>query len=179
MFSRVRSAVHGSRAVPSGTGPRTTIESTCNPRSLPYRLSPLTLAAMSVGLTTFALPAWPGASATAPHQWPGWMQLADGTYVETSGNYAWTRAAAGVTVRFDVNPTYTTTVFYPAESTLCANPANPGPASVPGTTALPGPVASPRVDPVSSATMAWVFEPPPSIPTTICVMSFALRELGG
>jgi LPXTG-motif cell wall-anchored protein len=82
---------------------------------------------------------WPGARATAPQQWPGWVQLADGTYVETDGNYAWTRAAAGVTVRFDVNPTYVTTVFYPPESSVCANPVNPAPASVPGTgtSALP------------------------------------------
>ena len=67
---------------------------------------------------------WPGASATAPLQWPGWVRLANGTYVETTGNYAWTRPA--VTVLFEVNPSYQTTVNYPAESALCANPpANP------------------------------------------------------
>lgn len=64
---------------------------------------------------------WPGASATAPLQWPGWEQKADGTYVETDGNYAWTRD--GVTVLFEVNPSYQTTVTYPPESALCANPA--------------------------------------------------------
>jgi LPXTG-motif cell wall-anchored protein len=54
--------------------------------------------------------------------------------VETDGNFAWTRAAAGITVRFDVNPTTSTTVTYPAESTLCANPVNaPKPAALPAT----------------------------------------------
>jgi hypothetical protein len=64
---------------------------------------------------------WPGASATEPLQWPGWQQLADGTYVETTGNYAWTRD--GVTVLFEVNPSYQTVVEYPPASALCANPA--------------------------------------------------------
>jgi hypothetical protein len=44
---------------------------------------------------------WPGASATAPKMWPGWA-LVDGEYVETEGNYAWTRE--DVTVEFHVNP---------------------------------------------------------------------------
>ncbi|PJJ56746.1 LPXTG-motif cell wall-anchored protein [Mumia flava] len=65
---------------------------------------------------------WPGASATPPLQWPGWELLPDGTYVETDGNFAWTRQ--GITVRFDVNPTYSTTVEYPQESSTCANPQN-------------------------------------------------------
>ncbi len=74
---------------------------------------------------------WPGASATAPLQWPGWVRLANGTYVETTGNYAWTRPA--VTVLFEVNPSYQTTVNYPAESALCANPpANPNTLAVTG-----------------------------------------------
>ncbi|KAA1422696.1 LPXTG cell wall anchor domain-containing protein [Mumia zhuanghuii] len=63
---------------------------------------------------------WPGASATEPLQWPGWELLEDGTYVETDGNFAWTRQ--GITVRFDVNPTYSTTVQYPSETSACANP---------------------------------------------------------
>jgi hypothetical protein len=62
---------------------------------------------------------WPGAKETEPKMWPGW-QLVDGTYVQTDGNFAWTRE--GVTVRFDVNPTYSTVVEYPAASALCANP---------------------------------------------------------
>jgi hypothetical protein len=62
---------------------------------------------------------WPGAKATEPKMWPGW-DLVDGTYVPTEGNYAWTRD--GVSVRFDVNPTYSTVVEYPAADALCANP---------------------------------------------------------
>ncbi|WP_163618846.1 hypothetical protein [Microbacterium sp. B35-30] len=62
---------------------------------------------------------WPGASDGEPKMWPGW-DLVDGEYVETDGNFAWTRA--GVTVEFDVNPTYTTVVEYPQATALCANP---------------------------------------------------------
>ncbi|KAF2414776.1 hypothetical protein B1729_02800 [Microbacterium sp. B35-04] len=62
---------------------------------------------------------WPGASDGEPKMWPGW-DLVDGEYVETDGNFAWTRA--GVTVEFDVNPTYTTVVEYPQAAALCANP---------------------------------------------------------
>ncbi|GAA1723038.1 hypothetical protein GCM10009809_18590 [Isoptericola hypogeus] len=67
---------------------------------------------------------WPGASDTEPLQWPGWEQQADGSYVETDGNYAWTRD--GVQVRFEVNPDYVTVVDYPAASTQCANPPGMG-----------------------------------------------------
>ncbi|MEV5071037.1 hypothetical protein MRBLMI12_002656 [Microbacterium sp. LMI12-1-1.1] len=62
---------------------------------------------------------WPGASATAPKMWPGW-ELVNGEYVQTDGNFAWTRA--GVTVRFEVNPSYSTEVQYPEASAECANP---------------------------------------------------------
>ena len=71
---------------------------------------------------------WPGASDTAPLQWPGWEQLEDGSYVETDGNYAWTRE--GVEVLFEVNPTYSTIVEYPEASTQCANPVGTGGADV-------------------------------------------------
>jgi hypothetical protein len=62
---------------------------------------------------------WPGASATAPLQWPGWEQLEDGSYVETEGNFAWTRD--GVQVLFEVNPDYSTVVDYPPASEECAD----------------------------------------------------------
>ncbi|MFK4834627.1 hypothetical protein ACI3KY_02740 [Microbacterium sp. ZW T2_14] len=62
---------------------------------------------------------WPGASDGNPKMWPGW-DLVDGEYVQTDGNFAWTRA--GVTVEFEVNPTYTTEVEYPQATALCANP---------------------------------------------------------
>lgn len=62
---------------------------------------------------------WPGAKATEPKMWPGW-DLVNGTYVQTEGNFAWTRE--GITVRFEVNPTFETEVEYPAATALCANP---------------------------------------------------------
>ncbi len=71
---------------------------------------------------------WPGASDTAPLQWPGWEQQDDGSYVETDGNYSWTRE--GVEVLFEVNPTYSTIVEYPEASTQCANPVGEGGADV-------------------------------------------------
>lgn len=67
---------------------------------------------------------WPGASAEAPKQWPGWEQQDDGSYVETDGNYAWTRD--GVEVLFEVNPSYSQIVSYPAATTECANPVGMG-----------------------------------------------------
>lgn len=71
---------------------------------------------------------WPGASDTAPKQWPGWEQQDDGSYTETDGNYAWTRD--GVQVLFEVNPDYSTVVEYPEASTECANPVGLGGADV-------------------------------------------------
>ncbi|MFB7884687.1 hypothetical protein [Microbacterium sp. NPDC056057] len=62
---------------------------------------------------------WPGASNGTPKMWPGW-ELVNGEYVKTDGNFDWTRN--GVTVRFEVNPSYETEVEYPAASALCANP---------------------------------------------------------
>lgn len=62
---------------------------------------------------------WPGASDGEPKMWPGW-ELVDGEYVQTDGNFAWTRE--GVTVEFEVNPTYSTVVEYPQATALCANP---------------------------------------------------------
>ena len=71
---------------------------------------------------------WPGASDTAPKQWPGWEQQDDGSYVETDGNYAWTRE--GVEVLFEVNPEYSQIVSYPEANTECANPVGAGGADV-------------------------------------------------
>lgn len=62
---------------------------------------------------------WPGASASEPKMWPGW-ELVDGEYAQTDGNFAWTRE--GITIRFDVNPSYSTEVEYPQANALCANP---------------------------------------------------------
>lgn len=62
---------------------------------------------------------WPGAD-TDPPMWPGWA-LVNGEYVNIgNGNFGWTRN--GVTVTFEVNPSYSTTVNYPPASVACANP---------------------------------------------------------
>ncbi len=67
---------------------------------------------------------WPGASAD-PEDWPGWELNADGIWVETTQDEgAFTRAAGGVEVRFDTNPTLATTVTYPPATEACANPEN-------------------------------------------------------
>ncbi|MFC8922816.1 hypothetical protein [Cellulosimicrobium sp. NPDC057127] len=63
---------------------------------------------------------WPGASASEPKQWPGFVRNEDGSYTQTEGNYAWTRE--GVQVLFEVNPSYSTVVDYPPASSECANP---------------------------------------------------------
>ncbi|WP_278235549.1 hypothetical protein [Isoptericola sp. AK164] len=75
---------------------------------------------------------WPGASTTEPLQWPGWELQEDGTYVETEGNYAWTRD--GVRVLFEVNPDHSTVVEYPAASDTCANPPSDDGTEVPAET---------------------------------------------
>jgi LPXTG-motif cell wall-anchored protein len=63
---------------------------------------------------------WPGASAAQPQMWPGW-DIVDGSYVDVGDrNFGWTRN--GVTVEFDVNPHYETSVTYPPASVICANP---------------------------------------------------------
>ena len=75
---------------------------------------------------------WPGASVSPP-DWPGWVQDANGQWVEsTTDAGAFTRAPGGVEVRFGDGPTLTTTVTYPAAG--CGNPPNMMPTvPVPGT----------------------------------------------
>jgi hypothetical protein len=86
---------------------------------------------------------WPGANAS-PKQWPGWTL--DGTAkTDDPSRFGWTRE--GVTVRFDVNPTYSTEVAYPAATALCANP----PAVVPPTTT---PTPTPAATPVTTTGLA-------------------------
>ena len=97
------------------------------------------------GLPLSGTALWPGAS-VSPQNWPGWVLNPDGTYSETTGNFAWTRDPAGVTVLFEVNPTFETTVTYPPESAVCANP--PAPPSTPtGNPPTPITLASTGFDP--------------------------------
>ncbi|MFF2370246.1 hypothetical protein, partial [Agromyces sp. NPDC058110] len=72
---------------------------------------------------------WPGASVAedgvTPTGWPGWEQLADGTWQETDGNFAWTRTVTSATLV--VNPEMSVELAYPPATPDCAN----GPTVVP------------------------------------------------
>ncbi|GAA1944826.1 hypothetical protein [Agromyces allii] len=72
---------------------------------------------------------WPGASVAAdgvtPTGWPGWEQLADGTWQETDGNFAWTRSVTSATLV--VNPEMSVELSYPPATPNCAS----GPTIVP------------------------------------------------
>ncbi|ANJ27537.1 hypothetical protein ATC03_13270 [Agromyces aureus] len=72
---------------------------------------------------------WPGASVAAdgvtPTGWPGWEQKVDGTWQETTGNFAWTRSVTKATLV--VNPEMTVDLSYPPATPNCAN----GPTIVP------------------------------------------------
>lgn len=64
---------------------------------------------------------WPGASVDAagnPTGWPGWA-YENGQWVETTGNYAWTRGA--ITATIVVNPELQVALSYPAATPDCAN----------------------------------------------------------
>ncbi len=63
---------------------------------------------------------WPGAVAGPDGRgvdWPGWRQLADGSWVE-GDEFDWVRP--NVQVLFQVNPEATVTVGYPPSSPVCA-----------------------------------------------------------
>jgi LPXTG-motif cell wall-anchored protein len=64
---------------------------------------------------------WPGASVAddgvTPTGWPGW-ELVDGTWVETDGNYAWTRG--DLTATLVVNPEIAVDLVYPVATPNCA-----------------------------------------------------------
>jgi hypothetical protein len=64
---------------------------------------------------------WPGASVDDQGNatgWPGWA-YENGQWVETSGNYAWTRGA--ITATIVVNPELVVPLSYPAATPNCAN----------------------------------------------------------
>ncbi|GAA3795785.1 peptidase [Cellulomonas soli] len=63
---------------------------------------------------------WPGAVVGADGKgidWPGWKQLADGTWIEADDGYAWVRP--NVTVKLQVNPEASVTVAYPPSTPTC------------------------------------------------------------
>jgi len=116
---------------------------------------------------------WPGATDGAIKNWPGWVRNADGTYSQTTGNYAWTRPS--VLVTFKVNPEYTVTVNYPAATSLCANPpANTPPTTPPAyppTDTVPPTLASTGFDPWTSAALAGL-----AIIAGLCAVIVARRR---
>lgn len=63
---------------------------------------------------------WPGVTVVdgTASGWPGWVQDDQGSWSE-GGSYAWARGA--VQVKFEVNPSATTTVTYPGDA-QCAGP---------------------------------------------------------
>ncbi|QAY75054.1 cell wall protein [Agromyces protaetiae] len=65
---------------------------------------------------------WPGASvdgAGNPTGWPGWTQDASGEWVETTGNFAWTRSLTTATI--EVNPDLAVDVSYPPATPECVS----------------------------------------------------------
>lgn len=65
---------------------------------------------------------WPGATAEngVATGWPGW-QKTNGEWVETSGNFAWTRGSIEAVLY--VNSSISVPVSYPEASSTCAAPA--------------------------------------------------------
>lgn len=64
---------------------------------------------------------WPGASVAAdgvtPTGWPGWA-FVNGQWVETDGNFAWTRG--DITATLEVNPELEVALSYPPATPACA-----------------------------------------------------------
>lgn len=83
---------------------------------------------------------WPGASVDSngvANGWPGWTQNASGAWVETDGNYAWTRGA--ITSYIRVNPELTVSLSYPQATPNCvAGPRSGSGAAVIGSLPLTG-----------------------------------------
>ncbi|MBN9189387.1 MAG: cell wall protein [Microbacterium sp.] len=77
---------------------------------------------------------WPGASVGADGKgtsWPGWEQK-DGQWVQTGGNFGWTRGA--ITAEIKVNPDLTVPLSYPAATSACATAIEGQPAADPSGT---------------------------------------------
>jgi hypothetical protein len=78
---------------------------------------------------------WPGASVDASGNatgWPGY-EFVNGAWVQTSGNFAWTRGP--ITAVIQVNPELTVPLSYPPATAVCASPPSPSLSSVSGSPA--------------------------------------------
>ena len=113
---------------------------------------------------------WPGASVAAdevtPTGWPGWEQLEDGTWVETDGNFAWTRDLTEVTLA--VNPEVDVDLAYPEATPDCD--LAPTPSSTPGGGA--GSVTTANGDPSGLASTGFDG-------SVFVIVAGALMALGG
>lgn len=79
---------------------------------------------------------WPGASVDGngvANGWPGWTQNSSGAWVETNGNYAWTRGAFTASIK--VNPELAVSLSYPQTTPECL--AGPRSGSGSAVTSLP------------------------------------------
>lgn len=82
----------------------------------------LALGALKADNTLSGRILWPGASVDAQGNgtgWPGWA-FVDGAWVETTGNFAWTRGP--ITATLHVNPELVVPLSYPKATAACANP---------------------------------------------------------
>lgn len=87
---------------------------------------------------------WPGASLDSSgnaNGWPGWA-FENGQWVETTGNYAWTRG--NITAQIRVNPELNVPLSYPPATPACAS----GPRVAGSATSLPATGVSAAVLPI-------------------------------
>lgn len=96
---------------------------------------------------------WPGASVAddgvTPTGWPGWEQLDDGTWVETDGNYAWTRG--DIDAALVVNPDIQVDLAYPEATPECAT----GPEQADETTTEAGAGSDDEL-PQTGSSVTWI-----------------------
>lgn len=80
---------------------------------------------------------WPGAKVAAdgsPDGWPGWVKV-NGEWVETTGNFAWTRSTTQATI--SVNPSIPVALSYPDATPDCeTDPPDTTTASTGGTSGV-------------------------------------------
>jgi hypothetical protein len=77
-----------------------------------------------------------------PLDWPGWVQLPDGTWIEADDGFTWVRPS--VTVELEINPVVSAVIGYPPATPLCDasppdNPPTPTTTTTTTTTATPPP----------------------------------------
>lgn len=115
---------------------------------------------------------WPGASVAAdqvtPTGWPGWEQLEDGTWVETDGNFAWTRDLTEVTLA--VNPEVVVDLAYPEATPDCDLAPTPFDSGTPGGGG--GSATTASTDPSGLASTGFDG-------ATFAIMAAGLMALGG